>query len=160
MNDAVTVIKNDHEGHEVWRYEGRVLERGATWVKLEAFFDRDDRNESYHTFRRGDRFVERFYSDRWYSIFEMHDVDDDCLTGWYCNLSRPAVLSDGTIMADDLALDLYLAPDGTPTVVDRDEFEALPLDETTRAEVWRTLNSLLRLAEQRQPPFDAIPAHD
>ncbi|WP_119068813.1 DUF402 domain-containing protein [Aggregatilinea lenta] len=157
MNDAVTVIKNDHAGREVWRYEGRILERGKTWLVLEAFFDRDDRDTDYHTFRRGDRFVERFYGDRWYSIFEMHDVDDDHLTGWYCNFSRPARIEDGTVVADDLALDLYIAPSGASTILDQDEFDALALDEATRAQVGRALGELLQQAAQRQPPFDAIP---
>lgn len=156
MNDAVTVIKNDHEGREVWRYDGHVLDRGAAWVRLEAFFDRPDRDAGYHTFRRGDRFVERFYSDRWYSIFEMHDVDDDHLTGWYCNFSRPARLCNSTVEADDLALDLYIAPDGTPVILDQDEFDALPLDEAARTQVWNALDDLLRQAADRQPPFDLI----
>ncbi len=156
MSDAVTVIKNDHAGQEVWRYHGRVLARGATWVRLEAFFDRPDRDAGYHTFRCGDRFVERFYSDRWYSIFEMHDVDDDHLTGWYCNFSRPAQIRNGTIEADDLALDLYIAPDGAPLILDRDEFDALPLDDALRAQVWDALDDLLRQVSARRPPFDSI----
>jgi len=88
----ITVIKNDHEGAEVWRYYGTVLARGSGWVKLEARFNRPDRVTPYHTFRQGDRFIEWFYENRWYSIFEMHDVDDDRLVGWYCNISRPAII--------------------------------------------------------------------
>lgn len=153
---TITVIKNDHAGHEVWRYSGRVLEQGMTWVKLEARFNRADLRTPYHAFRRGDRFVEWYYSDRWYSIFEMHDVDDDHLTGWYCNFSRPAVLTPEAIRADDLALDLFVAPDGTLTVLDEDEFAALPIDDATRAQVQRALEALTRLVETRQPPFDAI----
>ena len=76
--------------------------------------------------------MEQFFSDRWYSIFEMHDVADDRLTGWYCNLSRPARFRDDGIEADDLALDLYVAPDGTVTLLDEDEFAALPLTDAER----------------------------
>jgi predicted RNA-binding protein associated with RNAse of E/G family len=155
---TVTVIKNDYTGHEIWRYSGRVVERGATWVKLEARFNRADMRTAYHTFRHGDRFVEWYYSDRWYSIFEMHDVDDDHLTGWYCNLSRPAALTLEAIRADDLALDMFVAPDGTVAVLDEEEFAALPLDDATRAQVRRALDELKRLVATRQPPFDVIPA--
>jgi predicted RNA-binding protein associated with RNAse of E/G family len=153
---TITVIKNDHTGREVWRYGGRVVERGATWVKLEARFNRAEMRTTYHTFRQGDRFVEWYYSDRWYSIFEMHNVDDDHLTGWYCNLSRPAVLTPDAILADDLALDMFVAPDGAITVLDEDEFAALPIDDETRAQVQRALDELKHLVEARQPPFDAI----
>lgn len=154
---TITVIKNDHCGREVWRYTGRVLARETTWVQLEARFERpQDVITPYHTFRRGDRFIEWFFSDRWYNIFEMHDADDDRLTGWYCNITRPALLDGDTIYADDLALDLFVAPDGTITVLDEDEFAALPLDEATRAQARQALEELQRMVAARQPPFDAI----
>ena len=154
---AITVIKNDHAGRETWRYEGRVLERGATWVKLEAFFNRPDVAASYHTFRQGDRFVEWFFSDRWYNVFQMHDADDGRLKGWYCNVTRPARLAERAIEADDLALDLFIAPDGAVTMLDEDEFAALPLDDATRRAARGAVAALQRMVSERQPPFDAIP---
>jgi uncharacterized protein len=151
---TITVIKTDHDGREVWRYEGRVLARSERCIQLEARFNMETRVTNYHTFRRGDRFVEWFYSDRWYNIFEMHDADDDHLTGWYCNITRPARFAGESIVADDLALDVYVSPDGRTTVLDEDEFAALPLDERTRAQARRALGELLRIIEGRQPPFD------
>lgn len=151
---SIIVIKNDHAGRELWRYEARVLARSEHCIQLEAHFNRDTLVTAYHTFRRGDRFVEWYYSDRWYNIFEMHDVDDDHLTGWYCNVTRPAVFGENTICADDLALDVIVQPDGRWTVLDEDEFAALPLDAATRAQASRALEELLRRVETRQPPFD------
>ncbi len=152
----VIIVKNDHHGEEVWRYDGTIVERGPTWIKLEAIYTSPDRMTDYHTFRQGDRFVEWFYSDRWYSIFQMHDVDDDRLKGWYCNISRPAVFANGVIAADDLALDLFVAPDGTLTVLDEDEFEALPLDPATRRAARDALAELRERVTRRQTPFEAI----
>jgi len=154
---AITVIKNDHAGRETWRYQGRVLARGATWVKLEAFFNRPDVAAGYHTFRRGDRFVEWFFSDRWYNIFQMYDAGDDRLKGWYCNVTRPARLGEREIVADDLALDLFIAPGGAITVLDEDEFAALPLDEATRRAAREAVETLRGMVAGRRPPFDAIP---
>jgi uncharacterized protein len=154
MSAAITVVKNDHAGHEILRYTGRVLAREAlSWVRLEARFSLPDVVASYHTFRQGDRFVEWFYSDRWYNVFEMHDRDNDRLTGWYCNVTRPAVITPDTIRADDLALDVFVAPDGTIRVLDEDEFTALPLDEFTRAHAIHALETLKLLVLMRQPPF-------
>lgn len=160
MNEAsnlptVTVIKNDHTGREVWRYEGVVLERSATRIVLEASFDRDDMDLGYVTFRRGDRFVEYFYSDRWYSIFEVHERYSDRLKGWYCNFSRPAEFNTGAIRADDLALDLFVHPDGRILVLDRDEFERLALDDRERRAVLDALDELRRRVEAGQVPFTA-----
>ena len=153
----ITVIKNDHNGREVWRYTGREVARGPAFVQLEARFARADVETAYHTFRRGDRFIEWFFSDRWYNIFEMHAAEDDRLVGWYCNVTRPAVLEADTVRADDLALDVFVAPDGTQTTLDEDEFAALPLDEPTRARALAGLAALSQLIEDRQPPFNVLP---
>lgn len=153
---TITVIKTDHAGREILRYSGRVLARDETFVRLEAFFSRPDVQTAYHTFRHGDRFIEWFYSDRWYNVFEMHDVDDDRLVGWYCNIARPAVITGDTIRADDLALDVFVAPDGAITVLDEDEFAALPLDKSTRDHARAALDAIQRLVEMRQPPFERL----
>ena len=149
----ITVIKNDHTGREVWRYEGTVLVRTSRRVRLEARFNRDDLVLDYITFRRGDRFIEEFYNDRWYNIFEVHDVTDDHLKGWYCNFTRPARLDEHTVSADDLALDLFIAPDGAMRVLDREEFEALPISDRERREVLKALAALQARAAQKRPPF-------
>jgi len=86
----------------------------------------------------------------------MHDVESDRLTGWYCNIVRPAQITGERVAADDLALDLFVSPGGQMTVLDEDEFAALPLDEATRAEACRALDDLRRMVEARRPPFDAI----
>ena len=75
-----------------------------------------------------DRFVETFYTDRWYNIFEIHDRDDDSCKGWYCNIGRPAEIADGTVSYVDLALDLWVTAKGMQTVLDEDEFIALDID--------------------------------
>jgi protein associated with RNAse G/E len=149
----ITVIKNDHTGQEVWRYEGRVLERTANRVMLEALFNRDEVDLDYAVFRRGDRFVEYFYSDRWYNVFAVHDATDDHLKGWYCNIARPAELGETVIRQDDLALDLFVYPDRRMIVLDRDEFEALDLNDPTRSAALKALAELQKMAQQGQPPF-------
>ena len=141
----VLIIKNNHDGKEMLRYKGIILKRAGNEILLEAIFERDDIDLGYAVFRRGDRFVERFYSDRWYNIFEIHDVDDDRVKGWYCNFTRPAHFTDGQIEADDLALDLWAYPDGRKLVLDRDEFDALEISEDERAAVLDGLEELQEL---------------
>jgi hypothetical protein len=153
----ITVIKNDHTGHEVWRYQGCVLHREDSQVTLEAYFDHDEVDLGYVIFRRGDRFVERHYSDRWYNIFEVHDAQDDHLKGWYCNITRPAALLPDEIRADDLGLDVFVHPDGRMLTLDQDEFDALPLDDGERRAALDGLAELKRLVQTRRPPFDALP---
>ena len=156
MGEYLTVVKNDHTGREVWRYEGRVLERDASSIVLEARFNRDDMDLGYVHFRRGDRFVEHFYADRWYNIFTIHDGGDDHLKGWYCNITRPAILDDGQVRADDLALDVFIHPDGRIRVLDEDDYAALPLTPAERRAARAALSDLKRRALGSLPPFQAL----
>ncbi len=152
----ITVRKLDHNGRETWRYSGTVLDRGPTWVRLEAYFNRSDKDAGYVVFREGDRFVELFYSDRWYNIFEIHDMSDDHLKGWYCNFTRPATITADTISNADLALDLWIDPAGKLLLLDEDEFAALPIDAAARSQVIRALDDLRARVERREPPFGLI----
>lgn len=146
MKESIQVLKRDLKGQVTWQYSGLVLERGADFVRLEARFNRPDMPFMGVTLKENDRFVETFYTQRWYNIFKIHDRDDDHLKGWYCNLGRPAVWdAPQSISYVDLALDLWVAADGRQTVLDQDEFEALQLDEATRARVAASLAELQAL---------------
>ena len=151
----VTVFKLDHEGRELWRYSGIMLARGATWVQLEAHFNRDDKDAGHVVFRRGDRYLEWFYTDRMYNIFQIHDVDDDHLKGWYCNICNPAVISDHEVRCEDLALDVWVAPSGDIQVLDEDEFAALPIDVETRVRALSALGELRDHIRRGDAPFTA-----
>jgi protein associated with RNAse G/E len=156
--DDITIYKLDHDGQEMLRYAGKIVARGETWIQLEALFPFADKDAGYVVFRRNDRFVEWFYSDRWYNIFEVHDVADDALKGWYCNITRPATLSADEVHSDDLALDAWVSLDGTLLVVDEDEFEALPFDADTRQKALDGVAALREHLTRRDWPFDKISA--
>lgn len=147
-----TVYKLDHQGKQVWQYPAVVLERYPTYVRLEAFFDRDDMELGYTAFQRGDRFIEYFYSDRWYNIFAVYGRDDDRLKGWYCNICRPARISETAVHCEDLALDLWIAPEEPISVLDEEEFAGLSLSEEERACGKAAVQQLLQLAQQDQLP--------
>ena len=103
--------------------------------------------------KHGDRFVETYYTDRWYNIFEIHDRDDGHFKGWYCNVGKPAVMeSEDAISYVDLALDLWVTPVGFQTVLDEDEFAALDLDAETRRRAREALEELRRLFSENQNP--------
>jgi predicted RNA-binding protein associated with RNAse of E/G family len=150
----ITVLKRGLNGEVTWRYEGRVLERESNCVVLEAFFDREDMPFMDVVLKRGDRFVESYCSDRWYNVFEIYDRDDGHFKGWYCNIGYPAVLDleTGTVSYIDLALDLWVAADGTQTVLDEDEFLELSIDVMTRTQAIAALEELKRKFENEKPP--------
>ena len=147
----ITVLKRNLAGEVTWQYEGRVLRREANYVVLEALFNREVMPFLDIVLKRNDRFVETFYTDRWYNVFEIHDRDDDRLKGWYCNIGFPAMLEKNTVSYIDLALDLWVGSDGKQTVLDEDEFLALPVDVMTRAQALSALEELKQEFKTNRP---------
>lgn len=148
----ITVYKLDHDGREVWQYPATVIERGPNHVRLEAFFNRDDMDLDYAVFKRGDRFVEFFYADRWYNIFAVYDRDNGELKGWYGNVCRPAEISDSAVRCDDLALDAWIDLDGTFRLLDEDEFAALDLQTVERTPALAAVEQLKELVSSGRLP--------
>jgi hypothetical protein len=149
----VVVYKLDANGVVVWQYPAIVLERHAASLRLEATFNRDDLDLGFAVFKRGDRFIETFYSDRWYNVFAVYDRDDQKLKGWYCNICRPAELGDTVVHCEDLALDIWVTPGNQIQILDEEEFYALHLSYEERQNCLLALQELQRLAQSRQLPY-------
>lgn len=152
---SVQVRKLDTQGRVAVTYEAELAERLPNGVRLEARWTRPSMPLGYTTFETGDRFVEWFFSDRWYNIFEVQTADG-ALKGWYCNVAEPAEITTDVIACRDLLLDVWVTPDGATRVLDEDEFAAdTTLDEQTRRRARAALDELLRLVRERFGPFFA-----
>jgi hypothetical protein len=147
----IRVLKLDISGKVVWQYEGLLLRRRVHSLTLEAFFDVGDVPVADAVLRKGDRFVETFYDDRMYNIFQIFDGLGGTLKGWYCNLSRPAVLAQDTVAWMDLALDLWVSPDGRQLELDRDEFDALHIPASERTLALSDFEALQRRFKRMLP---------
>lgn len=141
----IKVQKKNPDGEVKHEYEGVILQRDERSIVLEALFDRGDMPFMDVVFKKGDRFVEYYYSDRWYNIFVIHDRDDEQVKGWYCNIGLPAVFEDGLVSYVDLALDLWVSVSGEQTVLDEDEFESLQLSDEWRHGALNGLEELKNL---------------
>ena len=154
---SITIHKRNATGQETWAYDGIALEMNELCVKLEARFNVPGEHPTdYTVFRFNDRFVEWFYSDRWYNVMEVHDVHSDHLKGWYCNITRPALITPNHVYYDDLALDLWVDPDGSTRILDEDEFVALRLDPETQVKAWEAIEQIRMLIDRQTPPFDQL----
>ena len=149
----VVVYKLDANGVVIWQYPAIVLDRQDASLRLEATFNRDDLDLGFAVFKRGDRFIETFYSDRWYNVFAVYDRDDQKLKGWYCNICRPAELGDSLVRCEDLALDIWVTPGSRIQILDEEEFYALHLSSEDRQNCLVALQELQRLARSRQLPY-------
>jgi protein associated with RNAse G/E len=156
MTDLLTVKKFNLNHELMMAYDGEVLERTPQTVVLEARFSRETLDLGYAVLEHHDRFIEHFYADRWYNIFEIHSVHDDRLKGWYCNIVQPAAFSADAVEQVDLALDVWIDPDGSYQVLDREEFDALDLDRATRLRAQQAVGELIYLLYHRAAPFTSI----
>ena len=65
------------------------------------------RDFGFVRFEPGDVFTEHYWRDRWYAVKEVR-TGDGALKGWYCDITRPAVLDGGELVVEDLDLDLWV----------------------------------------------------
>ena len=145
------VLKKNLAEEVTWQYEGVVLSRAENAITLEALFNRDDMPFMDIVLKRNDRFVETFYTDKWFNIFEIYDRDDGKLKGWYCNITKPAMVDADSVAYVDLALDLWVAADGMQTVLDEDELEELKLGEELKKKVYEGLDELRQHFNEKNP---------
>ncbi len=150
------MVKLDYRAQERWRYEGLVLAREPSSITIEAVYDQADEDFQGFALRKGDRFIERHYADRWYNVFAVYDGTDGRLKGWYCNITRPARIETHRVSAEDLALDLIVKPDGTTVVLDEEEFEAQDLSAADRESALAALAELKEFAQQLAGPFRTV----
>ncbi|MEN9939033.1 MAG: hypothetical protein RLZZ387_5612 [Chloroflexota bacterium] len=156
---TVHLVKPD-KGKTV-TYAAELLHSVAGYALVRAHWVRGRLDLGYTVFETGDVFLEHFYANRWYNVFELHAADG-ALKGWYCNVTRPAQISAETIVSEDLALDLFVSADRRELLrLDVDEFEALGLartDPATYAAAYAALDELERLASTGVEPFTARPS--
>lgn len=145
----ITVIKQNHLGDEVFRWKAKLVERGDSRIQLEARFGLSGHFMGEIPLEPGDRFIETYYSDRWYNSYEVHAHDDDRLKCWYCNVAFPAEIGEELVVFRDLALDLLIYPDGRQVVLDENEFIALDLPPDLKAQARSGLQALQEDLRQR-----------
>ncbi len=150
IGKKLTVVKLNPQKQEVWHYDGKILSFDNEKVVIEAFFNRDDFLFNGMMLKKNDRFLETYYFSRWYNIFEIYDRDNAELKGWYCNVTKPAQLTNGRLSYVDLALDLLVFADGQQYILDEDEFEALNLDQVTRENALSGLAELQKYFTERE----------
>ena len=89
----ITVVKQNPRGEPKIQYQGEIFERLASGVIIQAYWSQATKKLGYTTFEPGDRFIEYYYTNRWYNIFDIADANG-VRKGWYCNVAEPAVLFD------------------------------------------------------------------
>jgi hypothetical protein len=139
-------------------YTGELLRHEPGYRLIHARWERPRLDLGYVAFEPGDHFYEHFYTERWYTIFELRG-ESGALKGWYCNVSRPAQFDNAMIVSEDLELDLFVAPDRVQMLrLDLDEFAARGFDSSdpeAHTAALAALNELEQMAQAGVLPFDS-----
>lgn len=142
---------------KIIRYEAELIARDATSMLVRARWDAGAFDLGVLNFTPGDWLHEYFYTDRWYNIFRL-DSAEGRLKGWYCNITRPAIIDANAIESEDLELDLLISADRSQIRLDdEDEFAARNLDVEDPAAhraALAAVTELRTLAQNGLPPFD------
>ena len=149
---AIRKLLDDGTPSYVWH--GQIVERHPDSLVVEAYYHRDFRDLGYVIFERHDLFVEFYYLNRWYNVLQVYS-DGGELRGWYCNITRPAELVGSDLIFTDLALDLFVYPDGRYLPLDVEEFEEKAASIYTPDEVTAgraAFQELQHLAETHSMP--------
>jgi len=146
----IQVRKLNPSHQEIWHYGAWVKNIQANGILLEAFFDGEDRPFYGMRLEKDDRFIELYFSDRWYNIYEIYHKENGELKGWYCNIAEPAMITKEGVSFVDLALDVLVFPDGKLQVLDEDEFTKLDITPDQKT---RSLAAVKELKELFRPPI-------
>ncbi len=152
------VVKCDAFGREKLSYSGALVESNEDFVCIDASFALPDHDLGFITLRRGDRFREWFYRQRYYNIFRIAAGDSGALKGWYCNITRPPVITAGRVSAEDLELDVFVHPDGRMRILDEEDFARLRLPENEATAARAALAEIRDMVSKRIQPFDELKA--
>ncbi|GGZ06737.1 DUF402 domain-containing protein [Streptomyces poonensis] len=141
------------------RYPAELVGDDGTRVTVRApWAGAGVRDFGFVRFEPGDVFTEHYWRDRWYAVKEVRD-GQGTLKGWYCDVTRPAVVSGTELVVEDLDLDLWCSADGTAVLrLDEDEFEASGLAATDPAATSAARSALdeLELLARRQDAFESL----
>ncbi|MFJ4648534.1 DUF402 domain-containing protein [Streptomyces bobili] len=112
------------------RYPAELLADDGTRIAVRAPWAGEGvRDFGFVRFEPGDVFTEYYWRDRWYSVKEVRAASG-VLKGWYCDITRPATLTGGELVVEDLDLDLWRSADGGDVRrLDEDEFAESGLAE-------------------------------
>ncbi|MCZ4510994.1 DUF402 domain-containing protein [Streptomyces sp. ActVer] len=140
------------------RYPAELLHDDGTHVIVRAAWaGAGVRGFGFVRFEPGDVFTEHYWRDRWYAVKEVRGPEG-VLKGWYCDITRPAAVSEGELVVEDLDLDLWRSADGQAVLrLDEDEFAESGLETTdpqAAAAARSALDELELLA--REGDFEAL----
>lgn len=154
VGSPIHVRKLRPDGSQAYAWDGTVLQCDNRGIVVRAAFNVDLVELGFTTFRRGDEFIEFYYWDVAYNVFQISSADG-ALKGWYANVGLPAELHAeiAELSYVDLELDVWAQPNGDFVVLDQEEFDVLLAEHAELADAAASgRDALLGLAKSGDMP--------
>ncbi|MFD4245748.1 DUF402 domain-containing protein [Streptomyces sp. NPDC058525] len=152
MTEQLTVVLTK-AGRTKIRYPAARVDDDGDRISVRAPWAAEGvRDFGFVRFEPGDVFVEHFWRTRWYAVKEVWS-GDGVLKGWYCDVTRPALVRGGEILVEDLDLDLWVSADGSSVLrLDEDEFAESGLTRSDPEAAAQAIRALDALDDQARTP--------
>lgn len=155
MSKMIKVQKLLPDGSVKIEYTGTIRESNEEYISIDTGWSREPLDLGYVLFEPDDRWIETFYRSRWYNVFRIAGKDGD-LKGFYINITKPPMIGEGIIQWLDLAIDIWVRPDGSFLVLDMDEFKELDLSEEDRVTALGALEEAKEMVKELEGPISEL----
>jgi len=149
------IQKLDWDNSVMITYHGEVRDREEHYISLDTKWSGKRTDLGYVDLIPGEKWIEYYYPGRWYNIFRIGDKEGK-LKGFYCNIIKPVIIEKNVLKWIDLALDLWVRPDGSYLILDEDEFEAQEPSADERDEAMNAVTELKEMVKEKNGPFSEI----
>lgn len=156
----VTVSRLKHRRNDLVYPMVAVYDDGDHMVVGGPYSDTTSLDLGYVVFEPSDHFVEHFWRSQWYSVAAVANRMGHA-KGWYCDVTRPATVSNAQIVSIDLELDVWVPADSGPVLgLDEDEFNTRELDVIDPEAHRRAQQAYESLRRSPRSFFTSLPAVD
>lgn len=149
---CVIIKKLDPDNRETASYRGKLREREPDYISFDTRWTREKLSLGYVDLIPGEKWIEYYYPGRWYNIFRIGDTEGN-LKGFYCNIIKPVMIEKNVLRWIDMALDIWVEPDGSHLLLDEEEFEELDPPDNEREEAMGAVVELKEMIDEREGPF-------
>ena len=152
------MCKLGHDRRLIFSWTGQVLHDDGNRTVIKAPWAGTDRPLflGYTVFEPGDTFVETYYRERWFSIWQVVSHRTGRTKGWYCNICQPFERDGDELRFVDMELDVFVFPDGRFVILDEDDLERAQLPDSEKIAARAGLEEVSTWILERRPPFERI----
>jgi protein associated with RNAse G/E len=151
----VSALKYDGSEHRNW--PGQLVVNDPPLLIVDAIFVEDVQHELLGAITKGTVSTEYYWLDRWYNIFRFGGKAQQNTT-FYCNVTIPPRLENGTLSYVDLDIDVFVHTDFTYEVLDLEDFNTngrlYSYPKEIERYAYQAVEELKALIDKRDFPFD------